>query len=425
MQGDIRRQGRKAGFWWAWGFTWNAAQSAWCASRSKSGKAMIRLVAAVGAGTVCGLAWGMDDRPGWALAAAFMPLVWFDAGSRLAAGAVALAYYLAASRGIPFGAGIFFAESAPQWFSWALWIGAGVLNAGPWILCWSQRPRQRLLGLPLAVTLSMVPPMGLIGWTNPILAAGWIFPGLGFVGLALLVWLWMAIATVKPVWVVGLLVAAVAANEAASERWTPKGWMGINTEFGRYRVAAGVSDFLEAFRRLQTVKVVAAELAPGSVAVMPETVLGLYTEVTATELADVAAGLTARGSAVLVGAGRAHGTGFENGLVVLGEAQRSWISQRIPVPVGMWRPWAADSVAADPWGSGVVMVAGKRVAVLICYEELLVWPALVSMAQRPEVIVGAANDWWARDTSIPAIQRQSLVLWGRLFAIPVIAAVNT
>jgi apolipoprotein N-acyltransferase len=161
------------------------------------------------------------------------------------------------------------------------------------------------------------------------------------------------------------------------------------------------------------------------VAVMPETVLGLYTEVTAAELADVDAELTARGSAVLVGAGRVHGTGFENGLVVLGEAQRSWISQRIPVPVGMWRPWAPDSVAADPWGSGVVMVTGKRVAILICYEELLVWPALLSMVHEPELIIGAANDWWARDTSIPAIQRQSAALWGRLFGIPVVRAVNT
>jgi len=98
--------------------------------------------------------------------------------------------------------------------------------------------------------------------------------------------------------------------------------------------------------------------------------------------------------------------------------------QRVPVPVGMWRPWAADSIAADPFGSGIGLVAGRRVAYAICYEQLLTFPLLVSMAYRPDVIVGAANDWWARSTSIPTIQGQVLDVWGRLFGLPVIRATN-
>lgn len=386
---------------------------------------MIRVIVGAGIGAVCGLAWGMDDRPGWVLLAAWMPLVWFSAGSRPTAGAVALAYYLAASRGIPFGAGIFFAESAPLWFSWALWIVAGVANATPWAVCWSRRSRRRLLGLPVAVVLGAVPPIGLIGWTNPILASGWIFPGMGYLGMGLLLLSWVAIASRSLSWAASLLVVAAAANVVASEGVTPKGWTGIDTQFGRYLVAAGVPDFMQAFTRLQAVKTVAAELPPGSVAVLPETVLGLYTEVTAAELADVADRLRSRRSTVLVGAGKVVGAGFENGLVVLGDGETQWIRQRIPVPIGMWRPWAPDNVAADPWSSGIATIAGRKTAVLICYEGLLVWPALLSMAHGPEVVVGAANDWWARDTSIPAIQRQSLALWSRLFGIPVISAVNT
>ena len=41
------------------------------------------------------------------------------------------------------------------------------------------------------------------------------------------------------------------------------------------------------------------------------------------------------------------------------------------------------------------------------------------------VLVGAANDWWARETSIPAIQGQALDAWGRLFGLPVVRATNT
>jgi Carbon-nitrogen hydrolase len=60
----------------------------------------------------------------------------------------------------------------------------------------------------------------------------------------------------------------------------------------------------------------------------------------------------------------------------------------------------------------------------VCYEQLLVFPLLVSMAHDPDLIVGVANDWWARDTNIPAIQGQALKAWGRLFRLPVISAVN-
>ena len=55
-----------------------------------------------------------------------------------------------------------------------------------------------------------------------------------------------------------------------------------------------------------------------------------------------------------------------------------------------------------------VMVQGRPVAGLICYEQLLVWPALVSLAHNPQVIVAPSNAWWSRDTSIPDIQRTAL-----------------
>lgn len=44
----------------------------------------------------------------------------------------------------------------------------------------------------------------------------------------------------------------------------------------------------------------------------------------------------------------------------------------------------------------------QRAAVLDCYEELLTWPTLEPDLQRPRLIVGLANDNWARGTPIPA-----------------------
>ena len=90
----------------------------------------------------------------------------------------------------------------------------------------------------------------------------------------------------------------------------------------------------------------------------------------------------------------------------------------------MWKPWDKESFAADPLASGVGSVAGRTVAYSVCYEQLLVYPILISMLHSPDVIVGAANNWWARKTNIPAIQAQSLDAWGRLFSRPVIRATN-
>jgi hypothetical protein len=42
----------------------------------------------------------------------------------------------------------------------------------------------------------------------------------------------------------------------------------------------------------------------------------------------------------------------------------------------------------------------------------------------PTLIVGMANQYWVRDTSIPATQRASLVAWSRLFTLPLLIAEN-
>jgi hypothetical protein len=72
----------------------------------------------------------------------------------------------------------------------------------------------------------------------------------------------------------------------------------------------------------------------------------------------------------------------------------------------------------------MIEVAGQRVAFLICYEQLLVLPVLISAVDRPTLIVGMANQYWVPETSIPAGQRASLMAWFRLFALPLLIAEN-
>src|SRR5438105_4247405 len=74
---------------------------------------------------------------------------------------------------------------------------------------------------------------------------------------------------------------------------------------------------------------------------------------------------------------------------------------------------------------GVINIHGQRAAVLICYEQLLTWPVLLSMAQHPTILIVVANDYWATGTPIQRFQFAAVWAWARLFGIPSLSAVNT
>lgn len=392
---------------------------------------MKRTVFSIAAGALCGMAWGHEGFAWLIGLSVLVPPLWHGGGSRCAAGATALAFYLAASRGLPFGAGIFFAETAPVWFSWALWLAAGLVNAAPWFVLWSQDQRKRVYTLPFILALTAVPPIGIIGWTNPLTAAAVFYPGMGFVGLFFFLGLvavamlsrWPAVAMFAGAAVVANVSAAMWPKPPASWRAT---WSAHDTHFQRLQTAK--LNLMGEGQRVAQVALFAEQVKPSHVLVLPETVLPQLSQAkpfTTTLLADVSARLKAKRSTILVGAEVvAPGGPVRNVLIVLGDAGSVELNQRVPVPIGMWRPWSTETISSDLLGNGIGRVAGRKIAYLICYEQLLVFPVLLSMVHSPDLIVGAANDWWARNTSIPTIQAQALDLWGRLFGVPVVRATN-
>lgn len=384
-----------------------------------------RTASLIAAGGLCGLAWGWPGHAGFLVLSALVPLLWNGARGRWSAGAILLAYHLAASRGLPGGTGIFFARTAPAWFGWALWLAASAITAAPWTLFWSGRRRTRALVLPLILALTILPPIGWIGWANPVTAAGALFPGLGYTGLVALIVVWMAWILDQRLVILGLSVSVLAANIARPALAIPiEGWSGADTHYGA--LASGSADYGQAFVRIEDIEDLAATLPANHVVVMPETVLGLFTSATEQILTTTNANLARKHSAIIVGGELfgARGTQhLENALIVLG-ADTPPLIQRVPVPIGMWRPWVPMTFDAHPFDAGVGTVAGKHVAYAICYEQLLVYPILASFAHEPDMLIGAANDWWANTTSIPVIQGQVLDMWGRLFGVPVVRATN-
>jgi apolipoprotein N-acyltransferase len=118
------------------------------------------------------------------------------------------------------------------------------------------------------------------------------------------------------------------------------------------------------------------------------------------------------------------GEPFNNTLLILG-SESATVYQRVPVPIGMWQPFAGTGVPLRLNEPGIVRIDGQRVAVLICYEQILTYPVLASMLRRPTVLVGISNAFWFTGTPIPRYQANAVRAWARLLGIPYLLAVNS
>jgi len=382
----------------------------------------LRAVLLVVAATVVGvIGWSGDPRT--LPAALVFPALWGLSPSRRVAVAVAAAYVLAASRGLPEGVATFYGASVLLGVS--LWIGAALAFVGVQAVLWSRRPGWgRAMRYGIAAILTAVPPFGIVGWAHPITAAGILFPTWGWWGLAATAGIMLA-ATTRG-WAAALAVLACLGIWSAVT-WTEpprsEGWTGLDLRFGS---SLGRESDIE--QHLALIGIVRAAVAEGArVVVLPENALGLWTPTVGEFWRSRLRGLDVT---VIAGATVVRPDGYDNVVVAIDpDGARVAHRQRMPVPVSMWQPWRAwigepGGARADPFGEPVAMVGGRRVAPLVCYEQLLVWPILQSMAHRPDLIAAIGNGWWTADTDIAAIQKASSAAWARLFALPLVASFN-
>jgi hypothetical protein len=141
--------------------------------RSRSLLSLTLVAAAAAAGY---LAWS-----GYALALPVtiaFPALWSNAPGRRTAILIALAYFLAASRGLPAGVAAFFQTDI--WPGLILWLVASIGFVFVHGVLWSpRRDRQCALRYSIAMVVMAVPPFGIVGWAHPITAAGILFPQWG------------------------------------------------------------------------------------------------------------------------------------------------------------------------------------------------------------------------------------------------------
>ncbi|WP_434730653.1 conjugal transfer protein TraB [Rhizobium binae] len=366
--------------------------------------------------------------------ATLFPALWAMAPSRPIAAFVSAGYFLAASRGLPQGVANFYAADLSPGL--LLWLIASAAFVVVHTALWT-KPRgedasakksadaARAARYLLALVLIGLPPFGITGWAHPLTAAGVLFPAWGWWGLAATV-AGLATMTSRGRLAAALVLGGFWARSAAT--WTearlPEGWKGVDLELGE---TLG-RDTSFARHRVLMDTVLRSARDGDRIVVLPESALGFWTP-TVERLWREA--LRGHDITVIAGAAVIERRGYDNVMVaVAGNEARILYRERMPVPGSMWQPWLSwtgqvGGANADFFGNPVVEIGEERIAPLICYEQLLLWPVLQSILHAPAVIVATGNGWWTKGTSIVSIQKASVIAWGKLFDIPVVMAFNT
>jgi apolipoprotein N-acyltransferase len=407
-----------------------------------------------------------------------MPVVCMMPASRRFAFASAFGYYSAGLWPMIPGANHFTGQSAPILIATLMWVGAAVLLSVPWTLAWTPNSRLNYLWrVPLAEIAGIVPPLGLIGFISPLTGAGYLFPGTVWAGLTatgLLPGVVLAFDHSK----IGrsrvflcLALSAVITLGVGSHCFgrqnakPPVNWEAVNTDFGD--LSRPFQDFVAAESIQERVAA-----SPARVVIFPEFVVPRWSDATAAFWRQTLDRCRTRGQILAMGAGlprkvgnaqdpatdvdmvkpydfagaiqalrvndgrlppslpgsgsptNTNGEPFNNTLLILG-SDSATVYQRVPVPIGMWQPLAGNGVPLRLNEPGIVRIDGQRVAVLICYEQILTYPILASMLRRPSILVGISNTFWFTGTPIPRYQASAVRAWARLLGVPYLLAVNS
>ncbi|WP_158005001.1 nitrilase-related carbon-nitrogen hydrolase [Acidiphilium sp. PM] len=326
-------------------------------------------------------------------------------------------YFLSASAGLVPGAGVFFGHGATSYIlGLALWLGSSLILAAPWMWADTEKPWTIIV----ALVIDAVPPIGLFGWVSPITAAGILFPGSGVIGIVLL-FAWI----VSFHWYLNdagsrtyqaILIASLVLNSSTgfNKNIAPLHFSAVNTNLGPQpeNPVSVIS---------RNSKVIAAARADKSkIVVLPETVATWLPGTAAQYAASVPPGRT-----WLVGATTQKNGSLWDSVVGVrrGKPSNTLFRAAFPVPVSMWHPWKTGGYGAT-WDEPVKTIDGVKVASVICYDQLLVWPWLEVMVGNPQLIITPRNDWWARGTGIPRIQRDTSIAFSRLIGAREITATN-
>jgi len=362
-----------------------------------------------------GLGWG--GNPALHFLALLYPFVYIHSRRRLDT-LSAVFYYAASTWPIIPGAQSFFQTGHHLGKPIAIWIAITALGSLPWILFYHRRflPLSAIAAL-LALAL---PPIGLVTVAHPLIATGLWFPGTRWFGLALPLILIAAHKRLEtPLVFAVLILASLAVYARFARPMADPHIVAVNTNF-ESNVGSG-AQVVE--HRLQQI----ALAHPNTLLIFPESVIPDWSAAHDARWASTFAQLNTQHTGILIGTTIPIPNTMASRNVLLSRGYSEHLSyvQRVPIPLGMWQ--LGDPRRGFPLSlrfPAAIRVWTRRTGVLLCYEQMTFWPAVETMARTPEMLIAPSNLYWARETSIPAIQHLASQDWADLWAIPLYEARN-
>lgn len=346
-------------------------------------------------------------------------------------------YYLAATWTVVPGSHNFFGQHATR-PAYGLWLFLALLGTLPWIIFFYRKAPE--LSAVLALAALALPPLSLVTLAHPLTSAGIWFPGTAWVGLLVPIFLLAAHKWLPFSCILGLLALASVVAHALPHRPEPDlHIVAINTNFGGLgfdidNAASPNSAQIDALRgqlHLEQSYIERAALAhPGSIVVFPEGAIRAYSPFIDQQWKPFLDQLAAQHTTILFGTAAPlpnTRAAYRNILATRGWSPNGHFAyvQRVPVPISMWKFGSSDTgfplLLRNPGG---FKVRDHRAGVLMCYEQLLAWPALETLAEQPDFLLAPRNVYWAKGTTIPAIQHQAAQSWANLWGIPLYEAQN-
>ena len=163
--------------------------------------------------------FGLSSIPRFTTMVMTVPILWCLASSRRIAFATMFAYFLSVSRGLLPGAAVFLSENHTFIQAVAIYLIMPLGVALPFFVFWRREEKGKSIGLTLAFLTSFaLPPISLIGIVNPLMAAGTVFRGFGYLGMGITLLLWALSAISKRIACVFLCVI-VAFTILPNDNW--------------------------------------------------------------------------------------------------------------------------------------------------------------------------------------------------------------
>lgn len=314
-----------------------------------------------------------------------------------------------------------------------MWIGAGAMCTAPWALLWKREGEllNKAGRLGVVILAISVPPIAIVGWLNPWMGASAIIPGFAWgsvlLGLAFLFTL-TAMGQLGKMWAAGGIAMVVASQIVGASVPAPhaigfESWKVFETSWGQFPKPNSKEE--RERWRLITHEAEAAFAQGFRTVLMPEQIAGRWDDRANTFIHTSLAPWFDKGNTLVLGAEVIEQRTFGNAMLVLGvESDRIYARQT--VPAAMWRPWSSLHYPSNWMREGKIQIAGKKVAVLMCYEDFIFSLGLLSfIGDKPEALLSIANAWWwAGDSNLIETQRLHAATLAKIFGVPLLRSIN-